>query len=427
MQADIDLKTWPVSRARLATPLLVLLGALAAPYAKAATIVAASCALADVQTAINAANDGDVVKIPNGSCAWSGGISTSKQILVQAQNYTATPRGTMTRSVTITHNAGTTPLIQMTSGNSYHIGVGGIRFNDGTGSGNYLRFSGSGSKIPLVYDCAFQIPKEGGNNPTNSKIAMLNQGGVLWNIYFQGLGDPNQINMSPIFLDAPRAWTTASTMGQLDSNGTVNFYLEDSTAKDVDALVDVDQRSRAVVRSNLLDGTWLLTHGFTSGMYAGGRHVEFYDNTLRVTTRSRNMSGRYFWLRAGTAVVTGNDAARADDTQSYAGGSVGILSIGDNTAPNGTDGPMQPGWGHNGAADVRDPIYVWGNTGAMGSSVGFNNSSGNWAGVTGSNELIVNQGAKPGWSRFTYPHPARSAVVNDVVVRPNSPAGVTVN
>jgi len=373
------------------------------------TVLAASALLADVQAAVTAAVDGDTVLIPNGSAGWSGGISTTKQIRIRAQNYTPTANGTMTRNVTITNNAGTTPLFTFTSGNTHNVGIGGIRFNDGTGTGNYVRFNGSGSKVPLIYDCAFQMPKEGGNNPTNAKIAMLCQGGVFWNCYFDGLGDPNQVLMDAIFISQTRAWQTASTMGLLDTNGQVNLYMENCTAKDCDSLLDIDRAGRAVIRNSVFDGTWSLTHGFTSGLYQGGRHVEIYDNVFRCTTFSRNL-GRYFWLRAGTALVTDNDFARATDTQSYNGGHQDALQIGDNTAPSGTDSPMQPGWGHNGTTDVRDPIYVWGNTGAMGSEVSFNNDAGNWSGVTSSLELVVDQGAKPGWTKYPYPHPARTAV-----------------
>ena len=60
----------------------------AASYSEAATINAASCSLTAVQAAVNAAVDGDKVVIPNGSCAWAGGISTTKQIRIEAQNYT---------------------------------------------------------------------------------------------------------------------------------------------------------------------------------------------------------------------------------------------------------------------------------------------------------------------------------------------------
>jgi hypothetical protein len=48
----------------------------------AATVSAATCARADVATAITNAADGDTVRIPAGSCSWGSGISTSKGITI---------------------------------------------------------------------------------------------------------------------------------------------------------------------------------------------------------------------------------------------------------------------------------------------------------------------------------------------------------
>ena len=67
-------------RVRLIGLLLPLLGL---QVAEGATISASSCSLQDVQAAVNTAADGDIVSIPNGSCSWSGGMSTNKQILIQ--------------------------------------------------------------------------------------------------------------------------------------------------------------------------------------------------------------------------------------------------------------------------------------------------------------------------------------------------------
>jgi hypothetical protein len=47
---------------------------------EAATIVAASCNAADVQSALSRAVDGDTVVIPEGSCTWSTGITVTKAI-----------------------------------------------------------------------------------------------------------------------------------------------------------------------------------------------------------------------------------------------------------------------------------------------------------------------------------------------------------
>jgi MYXO-CTERM domain-containing protein len=57
--------------ARLLFALGLVGGLLSVREARAATIDAASCALADVQAAVASASDGDTVAVPAGSCTWS--------------------------------------------------------------------------------------------------------------------------------------------------------------------------------------------------------------------------------------------------------------------------------------------------------------------------------------------------------------------
>ena len=199
----------------------------------AATRTAASCSTSDVQSAVNTATDGDVVTIPNGSCTWTSGISTTKQIQIRAQNYTPTKGGSNTQNVIITNNSTTGPLLAFTSGNNYHVGVVGIRFNEGTSALNHVRFNGTGSKVPLVSDCYFEVKNRFGDQPGIAVIAWLSQGGVMWNTWIQGVGGGLGGQCCPegasFLVNSPRAWETASTMGSLDTNGTVNVYVEDST------------------------------------------------------------------------------------------------------------------------------------------------------------------------------------------------------
>lgn len=49
----------------------------------AANRIAASASYDDVQAAVNAAADGDVILIPNGSATWTNGIKTNKQIIIR--------------------------------------------------------------------------------------------------------------------------------------------------------------------------------------------------------------------------------------------------------------------------------------------------------------------------------------------------------
>ena len=380
-------------------------------------VYAASASLADVQSAVNSAEDGDTVLIPDGTVTWTGGISTTKQIIIRAQNYTPTAGGNTTRNVVITPGS-STRLFEFTSGNSYHCGVGGIRFNAANGS-RYIQLEGTGSKVPLVFDCWFEFPMASGDNPGVSFIPIMSLGGVFWNCRWTSTRSvPSEMSVvsgAGCFMNSPRSWQTASTMGTLDTDGNVNVYVEDCSAQYIDAIFDVDQKSRLVVRYSDFDGTWFLTHGFTSGLYAGGRHVEIYNNTFvnTNTQEAKNIAGRYFWLRAGTCVITDNHADEDVRSSDY-GGTNEILNIGDNSSPPAGEA-MMPGWGHNGATDVRDPIYVWNNSGTA-NPYGFVDSE--WLSRTTvatssdqeDGELYVNLGAKPSYSKYTYPHPAREAV-----------------
>jgi len=374
--------------------------------ARADTIVASSCSQADVQTAVTASSDGDTVEIPNGSCAWASGISTTKQIRIEAQNYTPTSGGDTARNVVLTNNS-SGPMFHFTTGNSYHVGIAGIRINEGTGGTNALEITGSGSKVALVNDMYFEGDDRFGSTESVSVIAWKALGGVVWNTRFVGVGDPITISGAFFLVHSPRAWTTASTMGSLDTNGDVNLYIEDSSFYNIHPVVDADQGARVVFRYSTFDGSAGLTHGFTSP--SGGRHLEYYNNTFSVTDEDRTVANRYVWLRAGTAVFTDNVVNDASCTSCF--GSIHLFEIGDNTSPGTYPMPRQPGYGHNGSTDVSDPIYSWNNTGARAYTWGYQDFPGGWEDIVVANrDVFVNAGAKPGYQKYAYPHPARSTV-----------------
>jgi hypothetical protein len=381
--------------------------------AKAATITAADCSSSAVQTAVNSASDGDTVLIPNGSCTWTTGISTTKQIWIRAQNYTAVSGGSGSRNVTITNNS-SSPLFNLTSGNSYHVRISGIRFNEGSGMVNAVRFQGTGSKVPLLDDCYFQVKeRQNVNEPDGAVLALLSQGGVAWNCYLSGAGfgastvDGVAPDGASVIVQSPRAWTTASTMGALDTNGNINWYLEDSTFFNFGQFPDVDNNGRIVIRHSTIDGASGVTHGFTSAW--GGRFAEYYNDTFNVTTNGRDIAGRYFWVRGGTALFTDNVVYRPNTGY----GAPVLLAIGDNTSPSGSYLiPRQPGCGHNGTSYVSDPIYIWNNTGAGAQSWGYQDQPGGWESYVVLNRDVFVSGVpgnpKPGYTKYTYPHPLRS-------------------
>lgn len=407
-------------------PLFFLLICLMPTLARGANIMASSASRDAVQAAVNAAVDGDTVLIPNGSATWTSGIKTTKQIIIRAQNYTPTARPTTstTRNVVITYSGTTGPAFDMTSGNNFHCGVGGIKFlppvagdQGGQSSGiwGYVRFSGAGSKPPLLFDCHFVgNERQSVSAGEAAFLSIDSQGAVVWNTLFDGSqvppgnagGGGDGMSGAGIHISSPRAWTTASTMGTLDTNGTINVYFEDCHLL-IWGQADVDDDGRLVVRESTMNGTSWQTHGFTSS--TGGRHVELYDCDFINTVNNRNFN-RYFWLRAGTVLFADNNASN----QNTGYGTPRLLDIGDNTNPSGSYPiPRAPGRGYW-TSHVADPIYLWNNTGGAGSSWGVQSA---WQSqVQQGRDIFVNSGAKPGvagsggtaWAKYKYPHPARA-------------------
>jgi hypothetical protein len=389
--------------------------------------IAASASQADVQAAVNAAVDGDTVLIPNGTVTWTSGIVTNKQIIIRAQNYTPTskPTASTVRNVVITYDGKTSHAFDMTSGNNFNCGVGGIKFvppvpgsqgHQEHGIWGYVHFKGTGSKVPLLFDCHFV-----GNdreNVTGSEAAFLSidsQGGVIWNTFFDGTQVPDRTSVaykgmggSGIHLYGwGRPWNTQSTMGTLDAGGNVNVYFEDCHLL-IWGQMDVDNSARAVIRKCTMNGCGWTTHGYTSG--TPGRHVEMYDNEMINTVNERNFY-RYFWLRGGTALFTGNSVSN----QNTGYGTPSLLNIGDTTTPGAYPMNGGPGRGYW-TSHVSDPIYMWGNTGGAGSSWGISNG---WeSNVQLNRDIFVNSGTKPGvpgsggtpWAKYQYPHPMRAVV-----------------
>lgn len=401
----------------LGLSLLICRLALAVCSGSSPTLTAASAAYTDVNDCVTAAVDGDTILIPNGSATWTSGISTTKQIRIRAQNITPTSGGNTTRNVTITNNYsnGTyDALIAMTSGNSYNVRVSGIRFNEGTGTSGHINFGGSGSKIPVVDDCYFEIRGRGW--PEGWPLFWSAVGGLVWNIRFQGIGTGGIAGVgaegSSFHITSTRLWHSLHTIGAADTNGNINVYMEDSTCENVGQFPDVDDHGRFVSRYNNLDGCWGTTHGFTS--LWGGRHVEYYNDTFSVTFQARN-HGRYFWMRAGTGIFTDNVVNNASFPSEY--GNATLLD----TAVEGTLGtyPMarQVGRGNDGSCpacsptdsnpgDISDPVYIWANTGARGSTWGTSTPSH----IQLNRDVYLDSGAKSGYSKYAYPHPLRASL-----------------
>src|SRR5207237_9186210 len=104
-------------------------------------------------------------------------------------------------------------------------------------------------------------------------------GEVIWHTTFEATQNLSGTCCSEIGSDSGSLvvkpgipWDNASTLGTLDSSGTTNLYIEDSTFSYVGQAPDMDDNARVVVRHTSFIGSSGLTHGPTSTY--GGRQFE---------------------------------------------------------------------------------------------------------------------------------------------------------
>jgi len=233
-------------------------------------------------------------------------------------------------------------------------------------------------------------------------------------------------------------------MGASDTNGAANFYVEDCDFHAILSSTDFDGDSRVVFRHNVLDNAALGSHGADTSPI-GLRHVEIYDNEL-IFDNFGDCDGSvtlglnwFFWMRGGTGVITDNILPAIS---SCAWGSKGnilfsVLNIRRNSggypcwatypAPHQVGqgyGPEAAFHSHYSGANYGkldyytylEPVYIWHNSGNGGNQVSLNAES---TDPCGNNQLLTNYiqagrdyklEPKPGYVKFTYPHPLRTAL-----------------
>ena len=358
--------------------------------------------------------------------------------------------------------------------------LGNMSFHPGTGVGNYILLRGSGGPPTLFHDISMENSVQMIN-----QLQWMQQGGVIWNFDLYSTnnlaGPCNTVvgaaGNGGLFVNSPYGWDNDSSMGMLDKNGDINLYIEDSRFYQVDQTPDVGDNGRVVLRHMTIDGTAGLTHGITGP--TGGRHVEYYQNNLLYSFGNRNMN-RYFWLRSGTIVMTQNNiqwinsgcypnkpsfTAIVEGAMSNANahGCCTITATGNSCWHQaGTGAQSSPTFNPSNlytsqfAAggvggdnhQVIDPVYIWNNTGTgQGSAHYGTNESGlgdqchNTNPNTGQEYKTAdfyvsgihyfyddssnpNNGAKPGWVPYTYPHPLRSGSSGPAPAPPTNPAAV---
>jgi len=255
-------------------------------------------------------------------------------------------------------------------------------------------------------------------------------------------------------------------MGALDVNGDQNVYIENNTADEVGQWPDLDDYGRAVIRYNTMIGASGLTHDSGTALGQGAsRQVELYANSSYYIpfpggSTNPRQAGRTFWYRAGSGLLFNNvlqmkstfpsSAVPFSDSIDYTVDAVttarnsgcctgwmcihqpGSSSAGTVQIPSLTS----PGAQGQDTKQTSDPMYYWGNIGngaglmfmqaapgAGGPACGTINPATGTAWktadvVTLNRDVFIDQGARPGWSPFTYPHPLAAALETPIVAPP---------
>jgi hypothetical protein len=396
--------------------------------AHAATITAASCSPSAVQAAINSAAVRDVVVIPNGTCTWTTGVNViGKAIHIKGES----------AGGVILRNDASIPLFSVVESTVGLIHISHLSFVGGTGNEHVILVdAASNGRAVLIHENSF-------TGPINA-IRMETTRGVIWgNTINTDKSDKSfvQCKAEGLLL---ASWQLPSTMGTLDTTGQSNVYVEDNIITRVPLQsIDPDDNCRIVIRHNKFDNSGMASHGMDTSPL-GTRHFEVYENTFIFTPfgdcdGSQTVNLPYlFFIRGGSGVITDN---LIPDMQSCAWGNkpeivMTVMNLRRNAGPNpcwnqGWPAPHQIGQGYSGTGPVLEGIYIWNNTGGG----NYDNPElddfqpdqcGGGANVTQYLQMgrdYLTGAAKPGYAKYPYPHPLRSASTPTV---PSAPSGVRI-
>lgn len=435
-----------------------------AKSSQGATIIAASCSQADVQTAVDSASDGDVVAMPAGNCTWAarGGSGAGSKNGLYINNKQIYLKGAGKNLTVITD--GTTSS-DWNAGLIYITGSKNFEISDFTITGHV--YHGISAYIS-ARDWKIHDMKLVGK--TNQKLT---------GIYIEGInnGTPYGIVYKCEFIDSKvdymgrgtADWLTDSPLGTANTN-----FIEDCTfsrtADDSGLAVDSNNGGRWVVRHNTFDDTHVFAHALGTAP-RGSRFYEIYNNVFRAMLFNDN---GWIGINSGSAVVYNNEVRvntgktfwyfdielQYERSCPYGTGS-GFVDYGtgydwhtnylcdgsyasDGNLGGGYPCRDQPGRGKDlgvyPSAQTDYPVYIWSNykysglTGDNGKTlVGGHVYNSEVPPPQGCANAAVQTQINRDWyeselsyTPYPYPHPLRAEAMPDTTP-PSPPSGVTVN
>lgn len=392
-----------LTRCALTAAILVL----ATSSLLAATIAAASCAASDVQAAIDAAADNDVVLLPACNATWTTPSRNKAAITISGKAITLKGAGEDQTVITDATSGqfGEAPIwIIGVEGKT--VRVTGLGFYGGPSSVYGLIFITGTSKNFRVDHCTFDHVIQRAIRIHGYTYGVIDhcRFAVTTNDTAQGVS---------VIGDGDAAWARPLTLGTSNA-----VYVEDcifTYSFLADSAIDAYNGARYVFRHNQVSGTNAGHHGRDSGTYRSTHSFEIYDNTFdNPNTHIFTALG----FRGGTGVVFNNVMTGAFDASiqvwnyrscgSYppAGICDGTSSYDGNTT-GGQGYPCQDQIGRT-TGQILSPLYQWNNT-----------LKGNLASVLVdpngcdrektlhilANRDFYNNLAMPQYAPYPYPHP----------------------
>lgn len=376
---------------------LLLLLLLVPLSAHAVTRNAASCAMADVQAAINLAVHGDIVQLPECSVTnWTSANKNSPSVQVTTQRITlqgvgSGPTGPVTR-------------LKLAAGQSATSGAVMVRVNTVQGSGATPGFTmkdlileGGNTGTEQHYDQGLYLDDCHNFKIRNNLFTHLGVGIAVF-------GNPTQqrgVIYDNRFVQISRFGSPQTHGYGVEVNGDnianplvlgteQTVFVEDNSFERIRHSIASNASSRYVFRYNTVkngttgslgNGHAIDAHGL-EGWATGSRSYEIYNNHVS-NTIATNQSG--VTIRGGDGVIYNNTLLNSTHAVTIKNGGSGSNNIG---CSGGYPSPYQ----------IRD-AYIWNNTPAA-----IENDC--------TSLLQLNRDyrtfARPGYTAFTYPHPLRT-------------------
>lgn len=387
---------------------------------------------------------------PTGRNTWMEGTVTSYSGTTLTMDITSTAGsgthadwlvGTQS-ATTITHNSSGT-LIAITYDATHPVKVSDFKIAAGSGNGHMFTIGGALTTEPgQIHDMWLEHTGSG------DVFRMSTSRGLFYNLSIDASPfEDAELGWHVLSDGETSSWETASTFGASDTDGKRNIYIEDSDIHNWLHFSDFDNNARVTLRYNLIHQAAIGSHGQDTSDY-GVRFIEVHNNTFVVASESSGYPLNYWLLqRGGTGVWTDNVVPDIRPSDGKVELQFGIYVLRESVSNNpcwGQDiegiqypAPRQIGFGYVTGTGVdglgnstylgvyvgdSEPFYYWNNTGIATPAVGVDDTSD--GGCTGAldsgadyfqsgRDYFINAGAKPGYTKQTYPHPLRSAPAND--------------